>query len=221
MAVKIFEVDPDAAPRGSQADDVVGRFRSGAQLNGRPLALDAWRVTTADPDVADAIAEALGGEAKEWDTSSDETLEVYTEANELSIILDGPGAIRSSMVLWGRNALLRSCDGVTQGHPNPGEDCACPSKVKDRKEAAQKGTGCEPSIQVYFRLADHPTLGKFKFFSGSWALLGEIGKAEEALVRIGGPALATLKLDQVTTKAGRTFTKPTVKVHGPADDTDA
>lgn len=217
MAVKIFDVDPDAAPRGSQSDDVVGRFRSGAQLNGRPMALEAWRMTTGDPEVAEAIAEALGGEVGEWDTQGEEVLEVYTDAKELEVIFDDAGSIRSSMVLWGRNALLRSCDGVTQGHPNEGEDCACPSKVKDRKEAAQKGTGCEPSVQLYFRLADHPTLGKFKFFSGSWALLGEIGKSEDALAKIDGPAKAILRLDQVTTKAGRTFTKPTVKITGPVD----
>ena len=216
MALKIFDVDPDAAPR-APLDDLVGRFRSGAQIQDRPVALTEWRFTTGDPDVAATVADLLGGAPASWETKTEENLEVYTEAPSISIILDGANAVKSGMVLWGRNALIRSCDGVTQ---KDGTACACPQKVADRKDAAKAGHGCQPSLQVYFRLADAPDLGKMRFMSGSWSMAAEIGEAEEALEKIGGPAFATLTLVKVeyTTKAGRevSFTKPVLKVTGPA-----
>ncbi len=216
MALKIFDVDPDAAPR-KPLDDLVGRFRSGALVQGRPMALTEWRFTTGDPDVAKAVADLLGGEPAEWDTPTEEVLEVYTSATEVDVILDGPSAVKSGMVLWGRNAMIRSCDGVTQ---KDGSACACPQKITERKEASKAGTGCDPSIQVYFRLADLPDLGKLRFMSGSWSMAAEIGEAEEKLAKIDGPALGKLTLVPVnyTTKAGRevSYTKPVLTVTGPA-----
>ena len=44
-------------------NDVVGRFRSGHQINKRPAALSEWRVTTGDPEVAEKIHDILGGDA--------------------------------------------------------------------------------------------------------------------------------------------------------------
>jgi hypothetical protein len=219
MGIRIFDVDPDARPKKKFSEDVVGRFRSGAQVNGRPLALEEWRVTTGDPEVADRVMEMMGGtEAQKWVTQSEDNLEVYTTSKTVDIILDGPGAIRSGMALWGRNGLIHSCDGevTTEGAPCP----MAGKSVAERKEAAKAGYGCEPSIQVYFRLAEDTELGKFRFFSGSWSLAADIHEAETALEKIGAEARASLTLEVVeyTTKAGqmRRFTKPVVKVKGAA-----
>jgi len=125
MALKIFDVDPGAAPKKG-SDDLVGRFRSGALVQGRPMALSDWRFTTGDPDVANVVAAAMGGSPAEWETPTEENLEVYTTSTSFDILLDGPGAVRTGMVLWGRNAMIRSCDGVTQ---KDGSACACPQKV--------------------------------------------------------------------------------------------
>ncbi len=219
----IFDNDPDA-PKSDFVDDIVGRFRSGAQVNRRPLALQEWRITTGDPTVADALADLLGGSPQEWETESEERLEVYTEANSVAVILDGPSAVSTSMVLWGQRGKIRECDGATQRGEDgqPGEPCACPSSVKDRKAAAEKGTGCQPSIGIYFRLADLPDLGRFKYFSGSWSMAAEIGKAEEDLAKVEGPALGTLSIVEVkweTPKGSgkfRQFYKPVLKITGPA-----
>lgn len=232
MALRIFENDPDSAPQKA-SDDIVGRFRSGMQVNDRPMALDAWRITTGDPDVAAAVAEAFGGSPEEWETKTEERLQVLTEASEVDIILPGTKSIVSEMVLWGRNGKIRSCDGVQQ-KDDEGTPCACPNSLKDRKDAAKQGHGCEPSVGLYFHLADHVDLGRFKFFSGSWNLATDIGKAEAALAKIEGPTLATLRLEPVEfeaktgPRAGQmvSFTKPVVDVKGPApkgilDGTDA
>jgi hypothetical protein len=217
MGLRIFEVDPDSQPKRKN-DDVVGRFRSGQQLNNRPLALTEWRVTTGDPDVADKVADLYGGTPGQWDTKTAETLEVLTEASEVTVIFDGPRSVKTEMVLWGRNGKIRSCDGVTQTADDNGncEGCVCPSTVKERKEAAKKGTGCEPSVLLFFKLADAPDLGKFRFSSGSWNFAADIGDVEDALAAVDGPALAEFGLEVIswqdkTTKETRSYTKPYVK----------
>jgi hypothetical protein len=221
MALRIFDVDTESKPKTT--DDVVGRFRSGTQLNGRPMALSEWRVTSADPLVLNELQTLMGGaEPQKWDTNSDEKHELLTTSTVVDIILDGPGSVRTSMVLWGRNGKIRECDGASQKGSNDGADCVCPSKLSERKDAAKAGHGCEPSIQVYFRLAEAPELGKFKFFSGSWTMAAEIGNAEQELSAIDGPALATLELVNVSfkTKDGKqvSYTKPVLTITGPAPE---
>lgn len=229
MGLRIFETDPDAAPKPRQrfADDLVGRFRSGYQINGRPASLERWRVTTGDPEVADSLHELLGGEApQEWEAQGEDNVELFTDADSIDIVLDGPSAIRSEMVLWGRSGAIRRCDGVEQkgvdkDDPAAGKGCECPATFADRKEAAKKGTGCQPSITVYFRLADNPDLGRFKFTSGSWSLVRDLPEPEGKLAEIDGPALATLALEVVEYESGgkkRKFTKPVLSITGPAPE---
>jgi hypothetical protein len=201
--------------------DFVGRFRSGMQTSaGRPMSIQEWRVTTGDPAVADRIADLYGGTPQSWQTKTDENLEVLTTESTVKVILDGPDAIRSGLVLWGRgNQPIRKCDGVTQ---SDGQACVCPSDLNARKEAAKAGSGCDVSITISFALADDPDLGQWKFQSSSWTLAKEVGAAQDALDKIGGPALAELSLVHVSyeTRAGqrREFTKPVISVIGPAPD---
>lgn len=225
MAIRIFDVDPDAKPRASYSSDIVGRFRSGTQLNNRPLALEEWRVTSGDPEVTDRLAELLGikGGVQEWDTKGEDNLELFTTSTSVDVILDGPNAVMTSMVLRGQgSAIIRQCDGVEQAD---GTACACPNKVADRKAAGNVGTGCKPSISIFFKLADDPELGKFRFSSGSWSMAGEIGEPVAKLEAIGGPARGTLSLEKVeyTTKAGRhvEYTKPVLTVRGPVREPES
>lgn len=224
MSLRLWENDPESAPRPktAYADDVVGRFRSGYQVNGRPVALQKWRITTGDPDVATEVHDLLGGQPPEsWDAKGEDNLAVFTEADSVDIIIASPKALISEMVLWGRNnKAIRRCDGVEQGEPNAGNACVCPSALQDRKDAAKEGTGCEPQITMWFKLASAPELGVFKFVTGSWSMVRDIGPEEAKLAEINGPTKATLSLELVeyTTKAGRavSYTKPVLKVLGPA-----
>lgn len=217
MPINIFNEAQERAARFS--DDLVGRFRSGVQINNRPQALNEWRITTGDPDVAAAVADLFGGTPQEWETTTEERLEVLTEAAEVSVVLEGPHSVSSKMVLWGRKGPVRKCDGVQQ---DDGQACACPSALADRKDAAKAGTGCEPSISVFFRLADAPDLGKFRFHTASWTAARDLAGVEDKITAAndGGPVLATLGLELVewTTKEGtnRAFTKPTLSIVGPA-----
>jgi hypothetical protein len=223
MALRIWETDPENAPKPRQkfADDLVGRFRSGHQLNKRPISLQEWRVTTGDPDVADAIAGMLGGSPDEWDATGEDAIEVFTNAKSVDVILDGPKALQQEMVLWGVSGAIRRCDGVEQhgDEEDKGKACECPASFADRKAAAARGKGCQPNTTIFFRLLDDPELGRFKFVSGSWSLVRDLGEAEAALAKIDGPARAKLSLQLVEfdTAAGehRKFTKPVVEIVEP------
>lgn len=177
MALKIFGTDPETqpAPRQSFGDDVVGRFRSGHQIGGRPAALTEWRITTGDPVVAEAVYEELGGDApQEWEASGEDNLEVFTATGKVDVILEGANAIRQSMVLFSRtNKLISKSDGETMlypedqaGQPDPDAELS----FQERKKKGQDGIGPVPSIEVYFRLAGQEDLGIFKFVTGSWSL---------------------------------------------------
>jgi hypothetical protein len=221
MALRIFETDPDAQPkqRTSYTDDTVGRFHSGTtELDAKgqtiPVSLEQWRITTGDPAVADAVAQLYGGKPVETDSTSENFIEVLTSVEGVQIILDGPTAIRSDMKLWNRSKLVHHCDGVEFLSPDDkaGRPCGCPPLFAQRKQEAKDFMGPKPDIRVTFRLADDPELGKFRFQSGSWTMAEVLYQYEDALDRIGGEAVATMRLELVeyTTKKGRnvSYRKP-------------
>lgn len=221
MSLRIFD-NADKPAKSKFADDLVGRFRAGYVTgSGAPASVTEWRVTTGDPDVAEFISETYGGTPQEWTPGSkkaEDIIEVFTEAAAIDVIFDGAHAIRSEMIMFGPAGPIRRCDGVEQkgtepGDPDAGSPCACPSALDERKKSAEKGKGCKPSVELIFRLADSPELGRFKFQSSSWILAADIAKAEAKLDQIDGPARGRLSLVQVETSQ-RTFVKTTVEVLG-------
>lgn len=225
----------DAAPKAEKSgyqDDVVGRFRGGHQLGKQPVALQEWRVTTGDPEVAAKVHDLLGGDApQEWDASGEDNLEVFTASPEVEIIIEKASALRQRMVLWSRNGkLIQAGDGQTLDYPEdkkgqPDPDAAL--TFQERKQKGRDGTGPEPSIELIFRLAEEPDLGLFRYQTGSWSLVSDLAYngVEDALAEIDGPAKATLALEEVSfvakngPRAGQTvnYTKPVLKILGPVE----
>lgn len=237
MALRIFQNDPETEqkPRQSFADDIVGRFRSGYVLDDRPQTLDNWRVTTGDPDVANTVYDLLGGDApQEWEAKGEDNLEVFTASSEVKILL-GKGAIRQKMALWGRNGKpIYFSDGETilypedrKGEPDPDAHLT----FAERKQRAKDGIGAEPQVEIFFRLADEPDLGIFKFQSSSWSLVSDLDHfgIEEELEDLAadsetGQVKATLKIEEVSftakngPRAGKLvqYKKPVLKLKGAA-----
>lgn len=224
---KIWDADPDAAPkeRSSFSDDIVGRFRSGRQVNGIPEALSNWRVTTGDPVVAAGIAELLGGVSEEWETDKEDNLQILTATPTVRIVIE-PGTLDASFKQFIPGAgLTHHCDGFAFLSPeeDKGKACKCPTLIAERKNEASKGRGPKPSVDVTFRLLDSPDLGKFRFNSGSWKLVEVLGSLFTELDKYPGKQVrATLTIENVTytpqkgPRAGQevSYNKPVIKVVG-------
>lgn len=226
MALRIFETDPEARPKPRFASDVVGRFRSGTQINKRPMSLQEWRVTTGDPDVATAIIDLMGSKnddpAQEWETAGEDNLEVFTETPRIRIIIPSAKSLRQEMILRGLKGIIRKCDGVEQTDTaNAGKPCECPQSYAERKAASKDGSGCDPEVVLFFKLFDNPDLGAFKFRTGSWSFVRDLARDDVTgkLEGLGGPAEAWLGLELVEFESNgqaRKFTKPTLDIIGPA-----
>ncbi|WP_159619891.1 hypothetical protein [Arthrobacter zhaoguopingii] len=210
---------------------VVGRFRSGRQLDGRAVASKEWRITTGDPEVADKVYDLLGGDKpQEWAAKGEDNLEVFTATSEVEIILDGPKSLRQKMVLWSRaGKLVQSGDGQVLDDGTPDPDAAL--SFQERKAKARDGIGAEPQIEVYFRIAGEEELGLFKFQTGSWSLASDLvyNKTEEEIEDYAadsesGKVKAILKLEPVefTAKNGPragqlvSYVKPSLIIRGAA-----
>jgi len=234
MALKIFGTDPETQPKPRQsfADDVVGRFRAGYVLDGRPATVNEWLVTTGDPDVADVIFDLFGGEAPEkYETKGEDNLRVFTASTEIEVVIGGPKDLRQKMVMFNRaGKLVQSGDGETidypedlKGQPDPDAELT----FQERKKKGQDGFGPTPQTELYFRLAADKDLGIFKFQSGSWGLAYDVA-AEDLdgqLAAADGPVKAILKLEPVSfiakngPRAGQTvsYTKSSITITGPAE----
>lgn len=235
----IWDADPDAAPkeRPSFADDIVGRFRSGRLVKmgtkETPESLNEWRVTTGDPTVADKIAEMLGGEVESWETDKEDNLQILTDAKTVQIIIEPDGVDASFKQFVPGAGLTHHCDGFTYLSPDEdkGQTCGCPSLIAERKLKAQQMRGPKPSVDIEFRLADAPDLGKFRFNSGSWKLVEALGPLFADLDRHGNssdgdtPGLqvrASLTIKNVSyvpqkgPRAGQTvsYNVPEIKIFG-------
>lgn len=218
MPIDLFDpsVQRESARKFS-GDDVVGRFRSGYQVGGRPASLKQWRVTTGDPDVASKVQSTFGGEEPQsWETKGEDTLEVFTEAPSVDIVLSGPDAIDARMLIWARGSKrIATCEGTifeTEGAPYVCEK----GGFRNKREHEEQGHVCEPRVSVTFRLADDPDLGLFKFESGAWSLATAISRAIGDIQKYDGAVKATLSLEYVDLGNGKAFTKPVIKVTGAA-----
>ncbi|MEU0860641.1 hypothetical protein ABZ352_35540 [Streptomyces griseofuscus] len=240
----IWDADPDAAPKESTSfeSDIVGRFRSGRLVKvgntETPEALNEWRVTTGDPSVAATIAELLGGEAESWETDKEDNLQVLTSARTVQIIIEPDGVDASFKQFVPGAGMTHHCDGFKYLSPeeDKGTPCGCPSYIAERKDRASKLRGPKPSVDIEFRLADAPDLGKFRFNSGSWKLVEALGPlfadldrhgntADEETGEPGVPVRASLTIENVSyvpkkgPRAGQevSYNKPVIKVFGAAE----
>lgn len=217
-----------ASETTTEQSDVVGRFRSGYQINDVPASLSNFRITTGDEKLAEQIAELYGVDTEkqdtkgpqEWEAQGEDYLEVFTTTSSVNIILDSAADYKSSLVRRTRDGdFMYATDGTVitavgedyedeyeVGKPDPqtGQD------LDIRKAKAKKGLGSSPDIRITFLIEGHEDWGKFQFRSGGWSLVHN--DPEPKLRRLpDGPIAATLKLVTVEGKKF-TWTKPELLV---------
>lgn len=229
MALRIFDTDPDAKPKPRapkvEYERPVFQFRSGMQVDRKPVSLANWRVLTDDPVVAESIAELLGGRSEEYDPSKALHLHVMTETPAVEIVINGSKAIEDKLILWGPGGPIHECDGAYFLSPaeDKGQPCGCPSLMSERKDLAKRRRGPSPSINVTFRLAGLGyDLGPGKLIATAWSLAEVIHEVKDALDAVDGEALCRLELEHVkyTNKAGINveYRKPVITVLGSYSD---
>ncbi|WP_369367847.1 hypothetical protein AB5L52_37275 [Streptomyces sp. CG4] len=194
------KLDDDGAdlPRVSAADPVC-RFHVVRQRGGRPIAVSAWRITTENRAIADALGGFYGGVPQLLDTGDGRVAEVLTRCDRVPVLLDGRGAVSLRMVMRGPGETFHVCDGTRFLEPTGarGSLCGCPTSLADRKVAAQAGRGPMPEVRIDFRLVDLPELGVFSFVSTSWELAAELPALAAALDAEAVPALGVLRCELV------------------------
>ncbi|WP_129767442.1 hypothetical protein [Streptomyces sp. L-9-10] len=201
-----------------------GRFHQGRIAEGnRPQALDTWRVTTDDAQVAARIADLHGGQLSPNGGSGKRAYEILTARESVRILMDGPDAVSARMVLWSSKGKIHECDGVVFLSPADvkGRPCGCPLLVEDRKALAKEGRGPQPTIELTFRLMAAPSLGKFQFHTGSWEAAKRLPQLAEELDAVEGPAVCdfTTELVTLTATSGTpvAYRRPVVTVLGSPD----
>ncbi|WP_144715716.1 hypothetical protein [Curtobacterium pusillum] len=174
----------------------------GGYLHGKaPVSLDHWRVTTASLGTATSTAALFGGRPQIVDASDGTwSYEVFTEAASINVIVETPDSIGTEFVLWGRDGkIAMRGDGYTLDDGSADPDAELP--IAERKERAKKGLGTAPETTVYFRLADDPDLGIFKFIQrGAWNLERNLARDGfyDKLDNSDGPVLVELKREPVS-----------------------
>lgn len=236
MALRIFDTDPDSKPKvrtpRTDYERPVFQFRSGmtvfnkAKRRNEPVSLPAWRVLTDDPNIADSVAELLGGTPEEYDPTKAMNLHVLTEAESVEIVINGSKAIEDKLILWGVGGPAHECDGEFSLLPDDrGEPCGCPRTMAERKALSKQRPpkGPAPSINVTFRLAGLGyDLGPGKLIATAWSLAEVIHEVKDALDQVDGEALCrlTLELVEYTNKDGIavSYRKPVIEVLGSYND---
>ncbi|MGW2890821.1 recombination directionality factor [Streptomyces griseoruber] len=184
------------------------------------MALSAWRITTGDRVLADALAGLYGGAPEASGPADGFGYEVMTRRDAVSISMHGAQSLALRMVLKGAGETFHVCDGVKPLEPlgPDGEPCGCGPTLAERKAAARAGRGPRPEVHLRFRLSDLPEAGTFQLVSTSWELAESLPSLEHALNEAGDPALCVLRYELVefATRSGVevSYRKPVVEVAG-------
>ena len=185
----------------------VGRIRMGEKVSGtgRPTRLEKWRLTSRDQVRLEAAAQAFGGTVRPWEQRAGE-YELYTETDQLPILLLPGQALSQHYELWEGPQCARRCDGEQEMI----SDGPCLCDPENRQ--------CKPTTRLNVLLPDVPGLGCWRLDSkGYYAaveLAGVVDLLEIATSR-GILLPARLRIDQRSAKRdGQTlrFGVPTLDI---------
>jgi hypothetical protein len=203
--------EPISPEAGS--DSHAGRFRYDILVYGQIRILAQWLVSSSEQQVVDRIAAVLGRQPHTYGVENAQSYHLLTSVDTVSILLD---SIRIQMVRRQGTAVLRLCDCRTQRTIHGERPCQCPATLKARWQAAKAGQGCEPLVQVTFRLVEDPMLGSFVFSSAAWTFAEHAAGVKTALRDQRRPYRAHLRIDRTlhTTAGGTSFahTRPAIEI---------
>ena len=190
----------------------VGRIRIGetkVSKGGKtyPSKLDRLRFTSASRNLLEQVAQAYGGEVREWTPANGgaQQWEVITDTDRVPVIVP-PASVSQYMESWSGGGCQRRCDGETE--LLSGEACIC-----NRTEQML----CKPTTRLSVMLRDIPGLGVWRLESHGWNAAAELPDTAEFLARAGGYIPASLYLKpQRSVADGKTrdWMVPALEVEG-------
>lgn len=152
-----------------------GRIRIGAKVatkNGgsRPSKLDAFRFTSPDRYVIEAVADVYGGDVQQWDGGVGDQWEVYAKTTDIEVLVP-PADLTLSQYYeaWTGGGCVRRCDGIT----NILTDSPCVCTPDDRE--------CKPTTRLNVLLAAIEGIGVFRLESHGYNSAAELGGSIDVL----------------------------------------
>ena len=159
----------------------------------RPTRADAFVFHTNDPEVANAVQMALGG-----DLSTDSPTwgyDVVTDARRLEVDLL-PAGIRQALEQWRSAQVARRCDGVTMSTldgKRVSQSCVCAAEIERGQERA-----CDPHTTMPLLVdLDLERFGVWEVKSTAWGTARNVKGVRDALMMAGVhsgrvPAIVTM-----------------------------
>ena len=112
---------------------LVGAIRAGGEKPERGVGrkLEAWRITSSRQNLIEQAATLYGGEVTQWQSPNGREWQVYTEVDELPVLLMPSYSLRQTYELWeGATKRTRLCDGVDE--ELSGGPCICNGEGVDK-----------------------------------------------------------------------------------------
>lgn len=148
-----------------------GRIRIGEKHGKAMRALDKFRFTTPDKDLAEQVARLYGGTPRPWNdpkANPQQQWEVYGEQDRINVLLP-PNCISTWYELWAGGGRVRQCDGVSvtvAGHDDLEQvPCICNAKAK---------LECAPYTRITMIIPDLPLRGTWSLSTKGWNALSEL-----------------------------------------------
>lgn len=112
---------------------IVGAIRAGGEKQpkapGRKL--EAFRLTSPRRQLLEQAASLYGGDVSKWQSPTGEEWQLYTEAEELPVLVMPSYSLRQTYELWeGATKRMRLCDGVDE--ELTGGPCICNAEGQDK-----------------------------------------------------------------------------------------
>lgn len=193
-----------------------GKLRLGdtvptAEAKTRPVALDHWRLTSANRGALEHAARMYGGAVTEWDGHPGQ-YELFTTADELFVRLL-PGAPKQSYEFWSNGGCLRRCDGTTCELLGQNGATEAPCQCDEDTPSKQ---ACKLTTRLQVELAGVPCLGYWLMETASFYAAEELPPVIRFLNTRHPGALCILAIERRESKrAGeqkKQFVVPTLRI---------
>ena len=163
-----------------------GRIRLGHKTGekGRPAKLEAFRFTSPNRVLIEALAELYGGEPQAWDNAGIPEWEVYSTSTSLPIIVV-KGGVSQWFEHWTAAGIGHRCDGTKDAKTG----VACDPDDRLHQLATEK-----PTTRLSVMLPELDSTGVWRMETHGWNAAAEVPMIGELAAHVGSMVPARLHL---------------------------